>query len=280
MISIVAGGYNEKKYLRSFFASVYRQTCSDISEVIYVDNGSTDGVAQMLRRDHPGIRVIRNDRNEGAARARNQGIEASRAPWVLTLDCDVVLWDNFLDEILSAVGNAAPRAGMIQAKILKDDSAAIFSTGIRLTPLRRLVDRGQGRMDKGQFNRKIEIFGPCSAAAVYRRSMLDEVKDAFGYFDERFFFLVEDVDLAWRARRAGWKAVFAPRAVCAHRGDSSRTNRHLRQFYCFRNRKWMLEKNEGPLGAVRNFLLSPFYDAPRRLYLSLSNPYFKNSSHE
>ena len=277
-ISVVIPVFNSVDLLRRCLESLQAQWPPD-AEVIVVDNGSSDGAATMVRRDHPGIRIIQNEKNEGAARARNQGIEASRGSWVLTLDCDVVLKAHFFDEILNAIQGAAPRTGMIQAKILKDDSDAIFSTGIRLTPLRRLVDRGLGQKDRGQFDELLEIFGPCSAAAAYRRSMLDEVKDAFGYFDERFFFLVEDVDLAWRAQRAGWKAAFSPKSVCAHRGDSSKTNGPLRQYYCFRNRRWMLEKNERFPGRVRNFLLSPFYDAPRRLYLFLTNPYFKALPH-
>jgi GT2 family glycosyltransferase len=274
-ISIVIPLFNSENAIASCLRSLAPQWPSD-AEVIVVDNGSTDGAAAAIRRDHPGIRIIRNEKNEGAARARNQGIQASRGAWVMSLDCDVVLHPAFFKEISSEIERAAPRTGMIQAKILNDDGLAIFSTGISLTALRRFKDRGQGQKDRGQFDEKKDIFGPCSAAAVYRRSLLDGVKDRFGYFDERFFFLVEDVDLAWRAQRAGWRAVFCPAAVCAHKGDSSKTNRFLRQAYCFRNRRLMLEKNEKTPGRWQQFYMSFFYDGPRGIYLSLANPYFKS----
>jgi GT2 family glycosyltransferase len=274
-ISVVIPVFNGISALEGCLGPLMRQW-SPAAEVLVVDNGSTDGVAAWIRAVYPAIRVLRNEKNYGASRARNQGIEASSGAWVLTLDCDVVVRDHFMDEMISAIRSAAPKTGMLQARILKKDGA-IFSTGITLTFLRRFFDRGLGQKDKGQFDAKPDIFGPCSAAAAYRRSMLDEIKDRFGYFDERFFFLVEDVDLAWRSRLAGWKAVFCPQAVCNHDGNSSKTGRRLRQYYCFRNRRWMLEKNEGFLGRCRNYLLSPFYDVPRWLYLFLTNPYFKDS---
>jgi len=81
--------------------------------------------------------------------------------------------------------------------------------------------------------------------------MLWELKEETGYFDERFFFLVEDVDLAWRAQKKGWKALFYPKGVCYHSGNSSRTNGKLRQYFCFRNRYLMILKNETVTGILR-----------------------------
>jgi len=277
-ISVIIPTYNSRRMIKNCLDAVLAQRAAD-AEVIVVDNGSTDGSADLVSRDYPGVRLIRNDKNEGAARARNQGIVQARGQWIMTLDSDVVVGRDFFKAIAECLQGAESRTGILQAKIYVSDQRTIFSTGVQLSILRRFYDRGSGQKDLGQFDRRRRIFGACSAAAVYRRTMLDEMKDRHGYFDERFFFLVEDVDLAWRAGRAGWKTVFCPAAVCYHRGNGSGTDRALRQYLSFRNRKLMMEKNEGLLGRCRAFLLTPFYDLPRRLYMARVNRYFRSPPH-
>lgn len=104
--------------------------------------------------------------------------------------------------------------------------------------------------------------------------MLEELKEKTGYFDERFFFLVEDVDLAWRARRAGWKTLFFPQMACFHTGNSSGMDKKFRQYLCFRNRRWMIAKNECFWERVRVYALSMPYEIIRGIYLAVFNKYF------
>ncbi len=272
-LSIVIPLYNGRGVIARCLDSVFAQDLSQM-EVIVVDNGSGDHGPALVAERYPSARLIRNVENLGAAAARNQGIALSRAPWVVTLDCDVVLEKGFLDVLGEEAARTGPHTGMIQAKVLYPDARTIYSTGILLTSFKRFYDRGRGKIDAGQFDAGEDVLGPCSAAAAYRREMLDQVKDRHGYFDERFFFLVEDVDLAWRARRAGWKTVFCPRAVCYHSGNGSNADPRLRQYLSFRNRRFMRKKNEGPLERCAGLLAFPFYDLPRYLYLACVNPYF------
>jgi len=90
--------------------------------------------------------------------------------------------------------------------------------------------------------------------------MLEEIREKTCYFDERFFFLVEDVDLSWRAQKKGWKALYYPEAVCFHYGNSSGSSKRLRQYLCFRNRYLMIRKNETLLGKIRLYSLSFWYE--------------------
>jgi hypothetical protein len=188
------------------------------------------------------------------------------------LDCDVILGEGFISGIFKAIEDPGANVGMIQAKILQPDRKTIYSCGIYISKLLlRFYDIGKGLNDQGQFDQNRRIFGACSAAAVYNRKMLEAIKEKTGYFDERFFFLFEDVDLAWRSQRSGWKALFEPGLVCYHKGNSSGTCRKIRQYLCLRNRCLTLIKNR-----ALNWYFLPlfFYDIPRMLYILISNRIF------
>lgn len=248
--------------------SLFAQDYKDF-EVIVVDNGSKDDTVSFIKENYPRVSLIENKENLGAAKARNQGIKIAHGEWILTLDCDVVLEKYFLKKIMQFAQETEECVGMLQPKILRDNKKIIYSCGISLSKLKRFYDIGKGELNNGKFNRTRYIFGACSAAAVYRKEMLEELKDENGYFDERFFFLAEDVDLSWRAQRRGWKALYYPQAVCYHDGNSSSTNMALRQFLCWRNRKLILQKNR--INKFKLAAISLFYDFPRLLYLFLTN---------
>ncbi|MFA4993593.1 MAG: glycosyltransferase family 2 protein [Candidatus Omnitrophota bacterium] len=273
-ISVVIVTYNSEKFIKSCLDSIFKQDCACI-EVILVDNGSLDKTVAIIRENFPHMLLIENTINLGAAEARSQGINLSKGKWVLVLDCDTVLGGSFLSNILKKTVNLSDKIGMLQPKILNFDKKTIYSCGIYLSWSRRFYDIGLRKHDKGQFDHLRKIFGPCSAAGLYRRKMLDELKEATGYFDRRFFFLVEDVDLAWRAQREGWKCSLVPGAVCYHHGDSSCFDVKKRQLLNFRNRYLMIKKNEGILCYLVKVLPPLFYDLPRFCCLFLTNCFLR-----
>ncbi len=243
-ISIIILTLNSISFIKSCLYSIFVQEGYQNFEIIVVDNGSKDDTVSFIKENYPQIILIENKQNLGACRARNQGIKESRGEWILTLDCDIILKKDFLFRLLNVIKDLSPQLGIIQPKILNVDRKTIYSTGIFFSSIRRFYDMDKGKKDNGKFNRSRYVFGACSAAAVYNRQMLEAIKEDTGYFDERFFFLVEDVDLAWRAQKKGWKALFYPEAVCYHNGNSSQAHKNIRQYYCFRNRYLMINKNE------------------------------------
>lgn len=128
------------------------------------------------------------------------------------------------------------RIAALQPKVLKYDFSKrepkkVFdTTGLLMLKNRRIINRGQGQKDKGQYDKQEEIFGADGAVPVYRREALEDAKlpirvnprrhphksASYEYFDESFFAYKEDVDLAWRLRLYGWKAVYAPNVVAYH----------------------------------------------------------------
>ena len=269
-ISIVITTFNSEKFIKPCLDSVFAQDYRDF-DVIVVNNGSRDNTSSWVKENYSQCRLIENKKNLGAAKARNQGIEIARSQYILTLDCDVILEKSFLKRIMTFAENLEESVGSLQPKILKRDKKTIYSTGIYLSRLRRLFDIGKGKPDNGQFDCQRYIFGACSAAAFYKQQMLEEIKQATGYFDERFFFLVEDVDLSWRAQRGGWKALYCPEAVCYHLGNSSNTPKKTRQYLCFRNRYLLMLKNDSFTDIIKNLPFLIPYDGLRLFYMLFTN---------
>jgi len=268
MISVIILTLNSLKFIKPCLDSILNQKVDTI-DLIVVDNGSDDGSTVFIRENYPQVRLIEDKFNFGAAKARNQGIEASRGEWILSLDCDVVLEKDFFYNINIVLKNLPSGVGLIQPKILEFDKKTIYSSGISISFLKRFHDIGKGQEDSAQFDKTAYIFGACSAAALYSKAMLDDIKQGAGYFDESFFFLFEDVDLSWRAQSKGYKAIFSPNAVCYHHGNSSATPKKRRQYLCLRNRYYVLLKNDSVKNLILPFL---FYDLPRLFWILIVNP--------
>lgn len=200
------------------------------AETLVVDNASADGTIDIVRRGFPDVGLIACQSNLGFCRANNIGIARTTSPFVLVLNPDTRLSEDFLEALLPVFDD--PRAGMAAGKLLRFDGRTIDSAGQDLARSRQPNDRGYGCRDRGQFDRDQEVFSVCAAAALYRRAMLTDLADQDGaIFDETFFAFNEDLDLAWRARRRGWKAVYRHRAIGFHaRGATARSPVVRRRF--------------------------------------------------
>ena len=176
-----------------------------------VDNGSADGSADMAEAEF-GARVIRNRENLGFCAANNQGIRAARGEFVALLNNDAEAEDGWLDALTRACSSAAD-VGMAASKVLVwEDPGRIDKAGHLIFPDGQNRGRGTGDPDRGQYDREEEVLWPDGCAAMYRKEMLDRI----GGFDEDFFAYGDDAELGLRARIAGWRAVYAPRAVVRH----------------------------------------------------------------
>jgi GT2 family glycosyltransferase len=211
--------WNRRDLLRACLESVQRQKGVEF-ETIVVDNGSTDGSADMAERDFR-CRVIRNTGNRGFCAANNQGIAAARGEFVALLNNDAEAETGWLAALRGAFDSAAhasAHAGMAASKILVyEDPTRIDKAGHLIYPDGQNRGRGTGAIDRGQFDRAEECLWPDGCAAMYRKRMLDEI----GGFDEDFFAYGDDAELGLRARIAGWKCIYAPGAVVRHHRGST-----------------------------------------------------------
>lgn len=219
-VAVVVVTWNAADYIEACLGSLRRQSRPP-AEVLVIDNASGDGSADRVAGSFPDVRLIRCGDNLGFCRANNLGFEETRAPFVLALNPDTTLEPDFLEALLPAFDD--PAVGIATGKLLRFDRQTLDSAGQALGRSRQPIDRGYSRPDDGRYDREERVFGACGAAALYRREMLEQLRDEHGVFDERYFAFYEDLDLAWRAQRHGWQACYRPQAVGYHaRGGSGR----------------------------------------------------------
>jgi GT2 family glycosyltransferase len=241
--SIVVLNLNGRRHLSPLLAHLAQQTVRDF-ELIFVDNGSHDDSIALVEQGCAAygiaLQLIRNDGNRGFAPACNQGLAVARAPWVAMLNNDTRPAAEWLAQLLAA-GAVDAGVGMVSSKMLRfHQPQEIDSAGIAVDWAGIAWDWRGGQWDMPGERELVEIFGPCGGAALYRRNMLLDL----GGFDADFFAYLEDVDLAWRARLAGWRCLFQPQARVLHAhsstlGDASPFKRYL----LGRNKVWLLAKN-------------------------------------
>src|SRR5262249_10939580 len=166
-----------------------------------VDNGSTDGSVEFVRDRFPRAHVVVLEKNHGFAAGNNIGLAHASGKFIALLNNDTAAHPEWLAAMLRALDDH-PDAGGVACKIrFHHDPATLNSAGLVLYRDGRGGDRGFRQADVGQFDRQEEVFGPCGAAMLLRRELIDDV----GLFDERLFMYYEDLDLAWRARLRGWR---------------------------------------------------------------------------
>ena len=247
MISVIIVNWNGVELLGDCLTSVQRQDC-DRYEIILVDNGSSDGSAAFVRERFPQAVVVALEHNSGFAGGNIEGLQRATGDYILLLNNDARLADGFLSAMLQAM-DSDHDLGMCASKIIVDGTDSIDSVGDLFTTAFSGTKVGLDQPEQFFCERRF-LHGACAAAAVYRRSMLDEI----GFLDRDFFLNHEDTDLNLRAWLAGWKCLFVPQAVAYHKVSRSIGNLSDTSVYYFsRNVEWVWIKNV-PLWLMLRFL--------------------------
>lgn len=251
-LSIVIVNWNAAGDLRRCLGALEAQD-DDAFEVVLVDNGSEDDSLAVAAEVLPTARVIQTGRNLGFAAACNAGIDTCDSPWILTLNNDTEMAPDCVRRLRSAAEGAAPDVGMLQPCVVLRGRERLNSTGV-------VVYRDGSARDR-DFEAPLavrtaadEVLCVTAGAGLYRRTMLDAVRLQSGYFDPGYFMYFEDVDLGWRSRLAGWRALYVPEAVVEHvfQGSSRRHGPHFVTTQCMRNRVRTLLKNASMRMIVRS----------------------------
>jgi len=267
LLSFVIPTLNSRRFIQPCLESILSQQDPEV-EICVVDNGSTDLTAEFIAKEYPGIMLIRNQENKGAAFARNQGMRVSKGEFVVLLDSDASLAGDFLKILRRALVSLDKRYAGLAAQILRVNTGRIFSCGLWINSLYQSHDAKKGEpVLASQIPCEVDGFNSC--CAVLRRSCLEQVQERGMYFDEDFFFLFEDTDLSVRLKKRGYHFLFDPQLVCTHVGGSAPIDPQKRRFYAFRNRLYIILKNEKKKSTF--FLKSFFYDLPRTLHFCLTN---------
>jgi len=227
-----------RECLRSLATALER--VEGATELVVVDNGSADGSNDLVRAEFPGATLVALERNRGFGGGVNAGLERSSGEFVLLLNNDATVEPEAIAELLGVAETAADVGSVAAQMRFADRPETINSAGIGIDRLGVAYHRLLGAPTSASEREPVEVFGASGGAALWRRSALESV----GCFYEPFFVYLEDVDVAWRARMRGWRALYAPGAIVYH--HHSATAVHASDFkyrWVGRNRLRLLARN-------------------------------------
>lgn len=252
LAAVVILNYNGKDFLAQFLPSVLDTTYSNF-KVIVADNGSTDGSLEFMSTAFPDVECLDLEENWGFAEGYNQALKQVEAEYFVLLNSDVEVTRNWLTPIIELM-ERDPTVAACQPKILAFDQKDQFEYA---GAAGGWMDRWgypfcRGRIfstvekDLGQYDDTQEVFWASGAVLFIRAKLFQEI----GGFDGDYFAHLEEIDLCWRLKRAGYKIMVRPKSVVYHVGGGTLSYASPRKTYLnFRNSLFTIVKNE-PLGKV------------------------------
>ena len=240
-VSVVTPNYNGERFLKTFFESLNNDS-ELIGEVIIIDNGSSDNSKDYINKgtfNFP-VKLIENSRNMGFAPAVNQGISNAKHEYIFSLNNDTEVKKGSIRHMVELISSKEDIFS-VQAKMLQyNNKDLIDDVGDEYNLLAWTKKTGENHKSD-EYTQVKEIFSSCAGAAMYRKSLLNEL----GMFDDSFFAYMEDVDLALRSRINGYRNLLCPQAVVYHIGSATSGSRHneFKVRLAARNNVWVVYKN-------------------------------------
>lgn len=237
LLSIIIPNWNGIKFLQPCLDSLARQTYTKL-EVIVVDNASEDGSQAYIRDHYPNVILVELSENLGFTGGCNAGMRVAKGELVSLLNNDTEVDDGWAAAVVDAFVRH-PEVGLVASKMLLfNQRDHIHTAGDFFTVNGKAGNRGVWQRDEGQFDREEYVFSACGGSSVYRHDMLNKI----GLLDDDYFFLLEDVDLGWRAQLSGYRCLYTPNAVVYHH-LSATGGGVTASYYDGRNRIMLLVKN-------------------------------------
>lgn len=211
--TIIIPNYNGLKFMEMCMSALEKQTYKDF-EILVVDNGSTDGSVEWLKENE--IPSIFLPENTGFSGAVNVGIKASKTPFVILLNNDTEAKEGYVEALIREIERSpkifsvSPKMIQLYHKEMMDDGGDMYSI------MGWAYQRGVGQ-EIERYNRACNVFSACAGAAIYRREVFEEI----GYFDEMHFAYLEDIDVGYRAKIAGYYNRYCPSAEIYHVGSGT-----------------------------------------------------------
>lgn len=228
-LSVIIVSWNVREDLIRCLRSIFENSPACEFEVVVVDNASSDGTAECIKRDFTAVAVIANEQNRGFAGANNEGIQKAGGQYIFLLNPDTIVHKGSLDTLIGFMDNN-PDAGACGPKLLNTDGTtqasvrrfptfrgALYRHSVfRLTGIFRAQYR-KWLMKDFEYDRQADVEQLMGSALLIRRSAIEQV----GMMDERFFMYYEEVDFCYRLKQRGWRIVFVPEATITHLGGRS-----------------------------------------------------------
>jgi GT2 family glycosyltransferase len=260
-LSVIIVNRNTADLLIECVRHIYASHLSEPPQVIVVDNGSTDGSVEQVKRTYSQVTVLEAGRNLGFAAANNRALEEARGEFMLLINTDAMVEPNCAAALL-AVMQQDPRIGMAGPQLVNADGSTqtsyeavptLATETLNRSLLKRLFpQRYPGKHRTVAGSQQVEAL--IGAAMMLRRDALLDV----GLFDEDYFFFLEETDLAVRMRQQGWKVVHEPRALAVHlQGATAKTHEASARIEFYRSRYIFFRRHYGAVstGLLKTVLM-------------------------
>ncbi len=241
LVSVIIPTYNLKNTLVECLHSIVTQTYYNL-EIIVVDNGSTDGTAEFIKRKFPQIKLIRNVKNLGVTGGTNRGIKYAHGDFVWLVDHDNILNRRMLATMIK-LAQSDQMIGVVTPKIYYwENKKVIWSagTGVNMITGQNFSREGP---DRGQYD-KVEKVPIAPANFLIKKEVIDKI----GLYDDTYITSYEDADFSYRVRQSGYIIMYTPKAVCYHKfplldKETSKRRWLSRSYFTARNKIIFMKKN-------------------------------------
>jgi hypothetical protein len=250
IVSVVIVNWNGLHFLRGCFAALVAQTYRDF-EIIVVDNASTDGSVELLQRDYPSIRLIENQNNVGFAVANNQALAHCRGRLVALLNNDTAAAPDWLGRLVAALEAHPDAAGACGTTVALNEPDRVIFTLPKIDP------HSARAIWVKQASPLTDVDYLSGSGMLVRRAVIDQL----GFFDPVYVAYYEETDWCARALRAGYRLLYVPEAVIAHKEMGSASS-EFHAYQMARNRLRFALKNFDA-DRLPRFLLHYTIDAAR-----------------
>ena len=261
-ISFIIVNWNTRDILINCLNSIYK-TVGDIDyEICVVDNNSTDGSQEAIKKHFPEVNLIENKTNTGFAYANNQAIKIMQGRFALLLNSDAILQEGAVRNLLSFMDDF-PGAGIAGAQLLNDngskqnsiDNFPSLETEVFNKSILRFFFPSKYPGKSRSYQSPIEVDSVIGACMMVREEAMGEV----GIFDEDYFIFLEETDWCFRMHKNGWKVYHVPDARVIHlSGHSKRKSPWESQIEYYKSLYMFFRKNRGVVPYIALRILKPF----------------------
>ncbi len=248
--AVVILNWNGEAYLKRFLPSVLSHSSPENTQVVVGDNGSTDGSVSLLEKEFPEVHLIKLDKNYGFSEGYNRILRQVSAGHYVILNSDIEVTPGWLDPLINILAEN-PQIAVVMPKIKSFERQEYFehagAAGGFIDKFGYPFCRGRIlnniEKDQGQYDQECEVFWATGACMCIKADIFHK----FGGFDDYMFAHMEEIDLCWRIKNAGFKILFTPESTVYHVGGGTLPNEHPQKLYLnFRNNLILLYKNLPP----------------------------------
>lgn len=250
-ITLVIINYNSSENTNNLLLSIKKNIYKLISKIIIIDNNSKD-IKNLNIKDQK-IKLIKNNKNFGFAKAVNQGINKSKDNFIILLNPDTTIINSNISKTIDliikdkSIGVIGGKIKYKNKKIFSANNKPKFLTGLfEFTNLKKIFPNNKYTLNfwpekNKKIIKPIEVFGVCGAYMIFRKY---DKKGNINYFDENYFLYLEDLDFCLNMKSKGFKIVFDPKSTILHIGGASSNNKYnMALNYWYKSRKIFFKKH-------------------------------------